>query len=299
MKEYAKIEEIKKDYEAAPLPYNVKQRVREGIAQAQKEEQEGNKTPTWGWRFAGGVAAAMLALMAFANLNTSAAQAMSNVPVLGAIVKVVTFRTYEDNNGDMNAMVKVPEVEVKDSSGEKNETASKQLNDMVDEYTNQIIKQYKADVKAVKGKGKENVLVDYHIVTDNARLFSLRIDTVIALNTSGVTAKIYHMDKETGEMLQLKDIFKSDTDYLSILTREIEKQMRKQMAEDEQKSYFLDNEIDEWKGVKKGENFYINKKGQLVIAFDKYEVAPGYMGACEFTIPQELIRDIVRTEYFE
>ena len=32
--------------------------------------------------------------------------------------------------------------------------------------------------------------------------------------------------------------------------------------------------------------------------FDKYEVAPGYMGACQFCIPQERIQNIIKKEYF-
>ena len=36
------------------------------------------------------------------------------------------------------------------------------------------------------------------------------------------------------------------------------------------------------------ESFYFNEEGLLVIAFDEYEVAPGYMGAVEFTIPSSV-----------
>ncbi|OJT72202.1 anti-sigma factor, partial [Clostridioides difficile] len=33
-----------------------------------------------------------------------------------------------------------------------------------------------------------------------------------------------------------------------------------------------------------------NKNGNLVISFDEYEVAPGYMGAVEFVIPNKVIK---------
>ena len=33
------------------------------------------------------------------------------------------------------------------------------------------------------------------------------------------------------------------------------------------------------------ERYYFNENGELVISFDEYEVAPGYMGAVTFTIP--------------
>ena len=309
MRNYAEINEIKQDYETIPVPWNLKQRVKEGIEQAKKEEDEGklmkekkfSKKAGLGLKITGGVAAAFVGLALLSNFNAPAARAMGNIPVLGSIVKVVTFRTFESSEKEMQADIKIPEVEVRDSSGKKNDTATKEMNDVVDKYTQEIIEEYKADVKAVNGEGKEEVTVDYQVVTDNARLYSLKIDTVVALNTSGVMIKIYHMDKESGKLIQLKDIFKADADYLSVLTEEVKRQMRQQMAEDDQKIYFVDNEdIPDvnWKGITEDANFYINKEGKLVFAFDKYEVAPGYMGACEFEIPQKLIKDMVKTEYF-
>ncbi|MDD6333654.1 MAG: RsiV family protein, partial [Clostridia bacterium] len=36
------------------------------------------------------------------------------------------------------------------------------------------------------------------------------------------------------------------------------------------------------------QNFYFADNGNIVIVFEKYEVAPGYMGSCEFEIPKEI-----------
>lgn len=311
MRGIAEISKMKQDYETIPVPLELKQRVKEGIEQAKKEEDEEegkimkgkriSKRAALGLKITGGAAAALVALTLISNLNAPAARAMENIPLLGSIVKVVTFRTFESSEREMSAKVKIPEVEVRDSAGKKNDAATKKINDAVDQYTQKIIDQYKADVEAVNGEGKEEVSVDYQVVTDNARLYSLKIDTVIALNTSGITVKIYHIDKETGKMVQLKDMFKEGTKYLSVLTEEIKNQMRQRMAEDDQEMYFIDDEDmpeTNWKGLTEDANFYINKKGNLVFAFDKYEAAPGYMGTCEFEIPQELIKDMVKEEYF-
>lgn len=301
MRDYVKINEMKQDYETIPVPEDLKQRVEKGIAQA-KEEEKVKRMPVWGFRIAGCAVAAMLVLTLLTNLNAPIAHAMSDIPVLGSIVKIVTFRTYESNDKDMSAKVKIPEVEIKDSEGKKNDAATEEINKAVDEYTQEIIEQYKADVKATNGEGKEEVSVDYKIVTNNTNLFSLKIDTTVALNTSGITIKIYHIDKKTGKLIQLKDIFKDDADYLSVLTKEVKRQMRQQMREDDQKTYFIDDEDmpeTNWTGLTDEANFYINSNGELTLDFDKYEVAPGYMGACEFTIPQKLIKDMVKTEYFQ
>ena len=77
------------------------------------------------------------------------------------------------------------------------------------------------------------------MVTDNDFLFSLRINTTVALNTSGVNIKIYHIDKKTGRMIQLSDLFQSDGDYLTLLTKNLCGQMKEQMKSDEMVSYWV------------------------------------------------------------
>lgn len=46
--------------------------------------------------------------------------------------------------------------------------------------------------------------------------------------------------------------------------------------------------VDEFNLITGDESFYFNENGEIVIVFDEYEVAPGYMGAVEFTIPKDV-----------
>ena len=50
----------------------------------------------------------------------------------------------------------------------------------------------------------------------------------------------------------------------------------------------------EWdfNGLDGSESFYFDSEGRLVICFDEYQVAPGYMGAVEFTIPKEITGEL-------
>ena len=69
------------------------------------------------------------------------------------------------------------------------------------------------------------------------------------------------------------------------------------MQKDDSIVYWLnDTEIPDsnFQSIKDDQNFYFNKDGQLVISFDEYEVAPGYMGAVEFTIPDSVLAGIRR-----
>lgn len=302
------LEKIKKDYKAIPIPEDLKTMVektmktaKQEIEREEKEMKKGVKVRKYITRTVGTVAAAMLTITILSNSSASISYAIEKIPVIGVIAKVVTFRTYEDQNKDMSANIKTPQLDIQTKDGVRLEDTTKELNKTVKEYTDQVIAMYKADVESTGGEGKEEVTTDYEIVTDNDSLFSLRIDTVVSLNTSGITIKIYHVDKKSGEIITLKDIFKENTDYLDIITNNIKEQMKEQMKKDDSVSYWVDSEMPEmdWTGLTEEANFYVNSKGKLVFVFDKYEVAPGAMGVREFEIPTEIISNIIKDGYLK
>ena len=295
-----RLEEMKNEYENIEIPVEAKKRVCIGMQKAKEEnEQERGRKhtcPIW-VRSCAGVAAAMIAFVIVVNCNANIAYAMEEIPVLGTIVKVVTFSSYQSKDVDMSADVQTPQIEVEEDSNMKD--AAQQVNKTVKEYTDEVIRQYEKDVEATNGQGTENVTTDYEVVTDNDVLFSLRVNTTVELNTSGVTIKIYHINKKTGKMITLPDLFKDGVDYKKLLTDEVTKQMRQQMPKDENVTYFVDDDIPEWKwqGITDDANFYFNEDGCLTMVFDKYEIAPGYMGVCEFVIPKDVTNGILADDY--
>ena len=54
--------------------------------------------------------------------------------------------------------------------------------------------------------------------------------------------------------------------------------------------YWVDSEYEDmnFRAIDPDQNFFFDENGDLVIAFDKYEVAPGAAGCPRFTIPQEI-----------
>lgn len=74
------------------------------------------------------------------------------------------------------------------------------------------------------------------------------------------------------------------------MKQEDNRQMEEQMAKDESVIYFYHSEMPEqdFGGLAGDESYYFTRRGQLVIAFDEYQVAPGYMGAVEFIIPSSV-----------
>ena len=221
-----------------------------------------------------GIAVAAAAMLVTMGAGTVVTQAKTSLPVY----KVSLAKKYTNNQKgkQMEASVKIPKVKITGTDGKVMKSESEKLNAAISSYQNKFIKDYKKDVAAIKKgeKGNESLTSGYKVVTDNDKLFCLRIDTVIAMGGSQSYAKI------------------SDN---------IKEQMRAQMKENADVTYFVDDENNKFnfKSISNKTNFYVNEKGELTHVFDKYEVAPGYMGMVEFSIPTGEIVDMVTNGYLK
>ena len=297
-----RLEKMKQEYEEIRIPAELRRRVEAGIQKGKEDGEEiirmnkKSKLIKFVRNTAGAVVAAMLAITIMANSGASIANAMMKIPVLGTIAEIVTFREYKDSTNDMTADVKIPEVSVKNEDGSVNQETTDAVNKSIQEYTDEIIAQYKADVEASGGEGKQLVYLEYEVITDSDRLFSIRFDKLQIMASGAESVKIYHIDKQTGQMINLKGLFKEDVNFIDPISDNIKKQMKEQMAADESKMYFIDSDMPEsdFQSITEDTTFYVNDSGKLVIVFDEYEVAPGSMGVVEFEIPTDVIQDIVQ-----
>ncbi len=299
-----KLERIRQDYEKIKIPRDLQKKVEAEIQRAKKKTQMNKKAKVimYSKRIVGGIGAALLLITVMANSGSAVAHAMAEIPVIGTLAKVVTFREYKSFENNMEANIKIPEVRVTKEDGTENKEATQKVNQSIQEFTDAIIAQYEADVKAVgEGEGYLNVELDYSVITDNDRLFSIRFDQLLIMASGAQMVKLYHIDKQTGELLNLAGLFKEGADYVTPISENIKEQMRELMAADESMMYFLDSDIPEndFQSVKEDNTFYINEKGKLTIVFDEYEVAPGYMGSVEFKIPTEVVEDLVQEGFLK
>lgn len=292
--------ELRQDYETIPVPQELKERVIRSMEQA-KEELTAPRSQVHSWkkylcRSAQAAVAALLAITVMANSSETIAYAMGSVPILGRFVQIVTFREYTSSKNHMEANLKIPTIRVEDADGQTLTEPTEQLNQQIEAYTKQIIDAYEADVAAAGGEGTQAVSLDYEVITDNDRLFTLRFNQTIVMASGTQLVKLYNLDKTTGTLLTLKDLFHEDSNYIQALSENIKTQMQEQMAADDSVSYFYQTDMPEsnFSEITGEENFYISQDGKLTLVFDEYTVAPGYMGVVEFEIPTEVIAGIVK-----
>lgn len=287
---------LKKEYQQLHIPEEGRRMMNEKIEQAKLDKKR--KTLSRRIRFAGGaIAAAMAVIVALPNTNESIAMAMEKIPVIGSIVKVVTFRDYDYKDGNTEAHVSIPNIEI-DGENSDNQDAANQINKDVKDYTQQLIDQFEADAKELYGsEGYKELNVSYDVITDTEDWFTLRITVLEAAASGNQYYRFYHIDKKTNAVATLSTLFKDDVDYITPISENIKEQMRSNTNADEGLVYFLDDEETpdfNFKEIKAEQNFYFNSNNDLVIIFDEYEVAPGSMGNPEFVIPNSVISSLLK-----
>ena len=60
---------------------------------------------------------------------------MEEIPIIGTIARVVTFRQYQHKEHNMQADLKIPEIQVENKEGNVLPDATKDLNDAIQKYT--------------------------------------------------------------------------------------------------------------------------------------------------------------------
>lgn len=282
------LKKLKEEYKDIEVPEIGVERMQSAIRRAKMDKKRDRKKRllrNWGI----GVAAALV-IAALPNTNENIAYAMGNLPVIGGLFRVITVREFTHNDGNYEANVKVPVIISEDAENPAEGEAIEQINKSVEEYTNELISQFEADMEEEGHKGLD---ISYETVMDNDKWFTLKVTALEVQASSYQVQRFYHVDKMNGKVAELNDLFSEGADYISPISEEIKKQMKEQI-DAETGFYFLENDeyVDGFKEIDPNQNFYLNEDGNIVIVFDEYEVAPGYMGNPEFIIPAEMVSSI-------
>ncbi|MCM1049535.1 MAG: RsiV family protein [Clostridiales bacterium] len=259
------------------------------------------------------------------NTSATVANAMENIPIIGQLVKVVTFRDYQYETDRNMANVKVPEIKVPETiaegqtesaqaqeSGkvqgngqmqdsvqiqdndvlEKLERTTEEINAEIQEITDKLIEEFEENMK--NEQGYQDIYVNSEVLATTDEYFTLKLICYQGAGSGYEWNYFYTIDLTTGERLKLKDVFKEGADYITPISENIKEQMQAQMDADENVIYWLHDDIDEWnfKSITDETSFYLNEDGNLVIGFNEGDVAPMYMGTVEFAIPEEVVQDI-------
>ena len=277
---------LKQEYQQVEVPEQALAAVKTGIRKAQQEKRRSVQWKRWGKLAA---AAAVVTVIMLPNLSPQVAMAMADVPILNKVVQIVTLDRYQqkDDSGRYEAHVMTPELKAQ-GDGQLQSSVG-QINEEVQAYEQQMIAQFQKEME--QQGGVYGLDVQYNVVTDTESWFTLQITTLETAASGAQSVRYYNLDKATGAYVKLSDLFKPEADYVTAISDDIKAQMKARMAEDENQIYFVDTDMpeDDFQQIAADQSFYVNQQGQLVIAFNEYEVAPGYMGCPQFVIDDGVI----------
>lgn len=308
MTEQEQLRQLKEEYENMKIPEAGRERLQAGIDRARMEKkraEHARRRSAWTT-----VAAAAVVMIALPNTNMQIAHAMENIPLLGGFFRLVTVRQYNYSDENHDAEVELAQITYGEDAGEGASVGEAAVGAVAPEGTaagsveavnqdmeatvEELIRQFE---DTLSEEGYHGLHVSQEVVTDNAQYYTVKL-SVLETEASGYEHnQFYTIDKQTGNVVALADLFAEGSDYISVISENIKTQMREQMVADEGVIYFLDDEdMPEFnfQSITEQTNFYFNESGELVIAFDEYEVAPGYMGAPEFVIPQKVTAGLLK-----
>lgn len=282
------LEKLKRKYKNTPIPHELDVVVKQALKPRKKRRLNMINS-------LGGVAAAAMIMITGINTSPTLANALSEVPLVGSLVKVFTFTEYTVAEETIEADIKVPAI-----ANMEHKMLQATLNNKYLEESKKLYDDFTAEMEKLKknGGGHLGVESDYVIKTDNDQILVVGRYVVNTVGSSSTTFKYDTIDKKNQLLITLPSLFKDDR-YISLISDNIKEQMTAQMNADPDKVYSVEGAMS-FETIAKDQTFYINDEGKLVISFDKYEVAPGYMGVVEFIIPTDVIAHVlVSNEYIK
>ncbi len=287
---------LKAQYHKPKMPAEQVEKLRDNIAEAvSSPKNEQRKAALIKWIASAAVFAGIF--MILPNTSASAARMMKQIPVIGHLVKAVTFRDYSYQSDRNMADIKVPKLQVEDQQSDsvtkqKLEQTTEEINAEISRITDQLVAEFEENL--VHDYGYQDVVVDSEVLATTEDYFTLRLNCYQAAGSGYAWNYYYTIDLKTGERLKLKDIFREGADYITPMSENIRQQMKAQMEADENVTYWLDSDVEEWnfQSISEDVSFYLNETGNVVIAFNEGDVAPMYMGTVSFEIPSEVVREI-------
>lgn len=298
------LEACKQTYEQPHMSAEQLQAMKDRIEVAKMENRREDRKKNGAGKAALAAAAVVAAFVILPNTSAGVAHAMEQIPVIGKLVEVVTFRNYQYEDERNQADIEVPEIvpqSVTDTVAEESATgvqenlqkSADEINAEIQKISDQFVKEFEENLQTEGGY--QDVIVKSEVVSTTQDYFTLKLICYQGAGSGAEWNYYYTIDLNTGERLQLKDLFYEGADYITPISENIKEQMKEQMAADENKIYWLDDpEVPEWnfEHITDETAFYLNENGNIVISFNEGDVAPMYMGVVTFEIPNEVVRDI-------
>lgn len=227
----------------------------------------------------------VVSFIALLNVSPTIAHAAYQIPVIGDLCRIFTFKEYHFKDDIKYIDAKIPQIEntgKSDLEKRVNLEIQKKINDCITENEAVAKDYYKAFIET-GGKPEDfipvGITIDYDIKCINEKYASFVISQYETAFNAYNHEFYYNLDLESGRNLTLKDWYGND--YKEIVAESIENTIAGWSNEQKE---MLWKDISIIDLISENTNFYINQDNQIVVVFARYEAAYGAAGTLEFII---------------
>ncbi len=285
------LEKSKETYESIVIPKELEGKVQEAIeaSRRKREKRLAKNRRRKLYRWAAGIAAAFTVATTI-GLNTREAFAMEGqkIPVIGELARILTIRSYEKTEGDTQIAAEIPGVDLGEDGQKLSEEVNAQIEKMTAQYESEAVEraeEYKKAFLETGGTEEEwaehdiRIHVWYEIKNQTEDVLSFVVKGTESWTSAYAETRYYNLDLESNEFLTLESFLGKD--YVEKANESIRGQIEERMKKGE---VFFAPEEGGFETIEAEPDFYVNEKGNPVIVFEKYAIAPGAMGEVEFEI---------------
>lgn len=285
------LEKSRDTYEGILIPEELDAKVQEAIQKSRKQRikrfAQNRRRKVYRW--AAGIAAVFAVTMTI-GLNTSEAFAMEmqKLPVIGELARVLTVRSYEKTEGDIQMKAEIPGVDLGSEGQELSEEVNAQIEKMTAQYENEALQraqEYRQAFLETGGTEEEwaehdiRIHVWYEIKNQTEDVLSFIVKGTESWTSAYAETRYYNLDLKSNEFLTLEDFLGEN--FIEKANAEIRAQIETRTQAGES---FFTAEEGGFETITENSSFYVNEKGNPVIVFEKYSIAPGAAGEVEFEI---------------
>ncbi|MDD4402947.1 MAG: DUF3298 domain-containing protein [Desulfitobacteriaceae bacterium] len=230
--------------------------------------------------------AAVFSLVFITLLNTTSVFAAAyEVPILGDICRIFTFNKIDLEDETKIINVKVPNIENTGNTALEhriNMEISKLISEEVEQAEKRAQEYYDAYLLTGGIPGDYlplEVVIDYDMKCSDAEIVSFVIYKYETMASYYQENRFYNIDLESGRELTLRDLYGGN--YREIVSALVEEGIA-QLSKETKFYLFSDVVIEDL--IDTNRHFYISSDKNVVVVFQKYEIAAGAAGQLEFTI---------------
>lgn len=279
------MKEARQVYEDTPIPQELEERVRQGIAQGQARRRQAARRGVW--RSLGAVAACFVLVFGALNVSPTVAQAAADIPVLGGLFEVLTIRAYHTEKDGIDYDLDVPGVE---GQGDAAQRVNQEIQERVDALTakgQQDWEDYQEAFFATGGTQEQwgdrkmDLIVDYEIKSQTDTTVSFTVDFFQGWVSAAQQRYCYNLDLAADRDITLADCLGEN--WVTVCNDAVNQYIKEQ-NQGENGGYFFPADQGGFTTVDESTGFYIDEEGTVVLVFQEYSIAAGAAGIVEIPV---------------